>query len=255
MTIALLDGDIYCWRAAASCEPNQVKQERESLDDAIYRLDTMLYDTLSATAADEHRIFLSGGENFRYLIYQDYKANRRNVPRPAWLDPCREFLVREWGAEITNGYEADDGIGISHTENAVICSIDKDLRQIPGQHYNFVTKTFDTVDSREAALSFWMAVITGDRSDNIPGVRGMGPVKAKRALSALSSEEMEQCVRSLYADEQQFLLNFRLLRILRSHEEYFNVIEEIHAGKYDLTKTDETEITPELYSGLSEISN
>src|SRR5437879_5680016 len=168
MTIALLDGDIYCWRAAASCEPNKQKQERETLDEAIYRLDSMLYDTLSEVAAERHRIFLSGTENFRKIIYKDYKANRRGLPRPAWLDPCREFLVREWGAEITDGYEADDGIGIGHTENSIVCSIDKDLRQIPGQHYNFVNRTFDTVDLREASLSFWVSLIQGDRSDNIP---------------------------------------------------------------------------------------
>jgi 5'-3' exonuclease len=228
--IALVDGDILCWRCAASCEPTKEKEHREPVELAILRLDEITYRILSETAATEQRIFLSGSENFRYSIYKNYKANRRGAPRPAWLDACREFLVREWGAEITVGYEADDGMAIAHNEQSVVISIDKDFNQLTGQHYNFITKAHYSLDYNEAALEFWSSVIQGDRSDNIPGVKGMGPVKAKRALLGLSPEEMESRVRSYYDDERQYLLNCRLLRLLRSEDEYYQVLEQISSG-------------------------
>lgn len=230
--IALLDGDILAWRCAASCEPTKSKLIREPESEAILRLDQLVYSILNDTAADKHRVFLSGSSNFRKVIYPDYKANRRDLPRPEWLDVCREFLVREWGAEITDGYEADDGIGIAADENSCICSIDKDLNQLTGQHYNFVTKTHYFLDDNEAQRAFWSSVLQGDRADNIPGIKGMGSVKANRALLGLDPKEMEDRVRSYYEDHRLFLLNIKLLKILRSEQEYLDILEEIYANEF-----------------------
>lgn len=228
---ALVDGDALCWRCSASCEPNKEKLHREPNELAILRLDELLYRILFETASDKHRIFLSGSENFRYAIYKDYKANRRGAPRPAWLDSCREFLVREWGAEVTDGYEADDGMAIAHGENTLLVAYDKDFNQLPGQHYNFVTKAHYSLDSNEAAHEFWSSVLQGDRSDNIRGIAGVGPVKAKRALLGLSPAEMGVRVFEYYSgNEWEFSVNVRLLSLLRSEAEYFQVLEQIESG-------------------------
>ena len=241
MTIALIDADILAWRSSASCEPNKEKLEREPLDLAISRLDEWVYRILLETSAEKYRLFLSGPENFRNIIYPLYKANRRGLPRPDWLEPCREFLVREWRAEITVGYEADDALGIHANEDTVICTIDKDLRQVPGIHYNFVSRSFDVVDSQEAELSFWCSLLQGDRSDNIRGIDGVGPVKAKRALSSLPSEEMESAVRRYYEGrEREFDVNYHLLKILRSEDEYRGVLEKIDQGFFEKSESSES---------------
>lgn len=219
MRVALIDGDIVAWRGSASCEPTKTKLERESLDDAILRTDQLMYRILSDTQAEKHRVYLSSSENFRKSIYPDYKANRRKQPRPEWLDACREFLVREWGAEICTGIEADDGIGIAADENSIVCSIDKDLKQISGEHYNFVTSEFEVVDSSEAAYNLWASLLVGDSSDNVPGIDGIGKAKARGILGGRSPEEMQSIVRDIYGDGRRFILNYRLLKIIRSEQE------------------------------------
>lgn len=236
--LALIDGDIVAYRCSSSCEVAKYKieaalaaglppPEAENENIAIARTDELCNRILNTIASAEYRIFLSGSENFRRILYPDYKRNRDDQPKPRHLDACRDFLVREWGAEITAGYEADDGIGIAHFQDSVICSIDKDFRQIAGEHYNFVSEQAEIVSPYEAALAFWSHMLIGDTSDNVRGVNGIGPIKARKHLSGLSPEEMETRVYELYNDRQRFLLNVKLLTILRSEEEYARIMEEI----------------------------
>lgn len=226
MKIALIDGDIVAYRCASSIEPTKTK-EREPDDLAINRLDELLYRILTETGAEEYRVFLSGSENFRKMIYPGYKANREGKPVPKMLGPCQEFLMKEWKAEIVHGYEADDAIGMAHNENTIICSIDKDFKQLPGEHYNFVRLEFDVVDEDTAEYNFWSQMLIGDSSDNIKGVEGIGPVKTKKILTGLAPNQMYETVRELYNDDERFLMNFRMLRILRDPMEYENIMKEI----------------------------
>ena len=222
-------------RCSASCEPSRKKAleqgipyeelatEPESI--AIQRADELLYRILNDTQAEEHRIFIGGSENFRTLLYPEYKANRRDLADPTHLASVREFLVREWGAEVVSGYESDDGIGIAAKGDFVIVSNDKDFKQIAGEHYNPINLTWEVVDDETAALRFFCQMLEGDRSDNVAGIDGLGPVKSKRILDGRSIEEMHSEVRRIYADDERFLLNLRLLRILRDESE----LEEIYA--------------------------
>lgn len=179
------------------------------------------------TQATQLRIFISGTDNFRYKLFPDYKANRLHVTRPTHLGAVKQFLVRKWGAEIVNGYEADDSIGIAATENSVICSIDKDLKQIAGEHYNFVKDEFEVVSPQDASFNLLAQMLIGDASDNIRGVEGLGPVKSRRILENLSAEEMYLRVFELYDDPERFLLNLRLLAVLRSEEQYQQILGEL----------------------------
>lgn len=228
--LALIDGDTIAYRCAASCEPTKLKQYREDFDTAIQRADELTYRILNSAETSEYRIFLGGTDNFRYRLYPQYKANRPEQ-RPEWLGGVREFLVREWNAEIVAGYEADDGIGIAANESSIICANDKDYKQIPGEHYNFVREEFLVIDEDQAQFYFWLSMLVGDSADNIRGVDGIGAVKGRRLLEGLSSEEMYQSVRRAYDDDERFLLNYRLLRILRSEEEYVDLISEIEGKK------------------------
>ena len=227
MILALIDGDIVAHRCAASIEPTKIKPEREEASLAIRRADELLYRIITTLETDKYRVYLSGSENFRYHLYPDYKANRRNLPRPQELDSVRGFLAGEWNAQVCSGYEADDGIGIAAKEGFVICSIDKDFKQIAGTHYNFVTESIEEVDDGQAAYNFWAHMLIGDSSDNVRGVDGIGPVKARRALQGLSSKEMEATVMDLYGDRERFFLNRMLLRILRSEDDYVRICETI----------------------------
>src|SRR3972149_6921862 len=123
----LIDGDVYAYRCAISAEgePQQA---------AFSRMEEMLHNTYLALRCSFSYIFVSGENNFRYDIYPEYKANRKGKPDPKWLQDCREYLVTHFKAEITDGYEADDAMGIANTifpqGSAVIATVDKDLQQV-----------------------------------------------------------------------------------------------------------------------------
>jgi len=205
---ALIDGDIVVYRGAASAE----KEEQWV---ALARADQMIQDILADTGSDSYSVYLTGTDNFRREIAPSYKANRPDE-RPAHWQAVREFLVTHHKAEICNGHEADDQLGIQQDKErgtTVICSIDKDLLQIPGRHYNFVKKTFQEVGIEEGLEHLYLQSLIGDRSDNIIGVAGIGPVKAAQALDGLLPEEWYDKCRELYNDDERFHLNMKLLYI------------------------------------------
>lgn len=242
MRIALLDGDILAYRCAASVEPTKSK-EREPDDLAILRLDELMYRVLSDVQTEEYKLFLSGGENFRKTLYPEYKANRKQ-PAPRMLGECQEFLFKEWEAIMTHGYEVDDAIGMNHhPETTIVVSIDKDLKQLPGEHYNFVKYEFEIVDEETAERNFWTQMLVGDASDNIKGIDGIGPVKAKRILDGKDVTQMYDTVKEIYNDDEQFLLNFRLLRILRNPIELETILKEVE--NKNIISESEGEDTPE----------
>lgn len=193
MTIALIDSDIVAFRCAAV-------SENEPEDIAIVRTDKLMREILEATQADSYLAFLTGRGNFRKQINPDYKANRKDKEPPKHLQICREFLKQDWSAIVIDGYEADDALGINQTSESVICSIDKDLLQIPGKHYNFVKQEWLEVSELEGIRHFYKQMLIGDTSDNIKGIDKIGPVKAEKLLGSLEKEkDMFWVVSDLYS--------------------------------------------------------
>lgn len=187
---------------------------------------------LDETGASEYKAFLSGTDNFRYGIDPSYKANRRDVPRPEWLQPIRELLVVEWGAHISDGVEADDNLGIEQTDDTVICSLDKDLLTIPGKHYNWVNKEFKEIDEHQGWVNFYTQLVMGDKSDNIQGYDGkmrqlvpkfLQPV-IDRIQHSESPREMFEVVSDIYElGTDAMYRNAQLLYIQRKENDKFEI--------------------------------
>jgi len=215
MTVALIDGDICAYRCACS-----VKDEDEQWV-AQARADQMIQDILTDTGSDSYRVYLTGSNNFRRELTAEYKANRPEE-RPTHWAAVREFLVTQHKAVICNGFEADDQLGIDQDKvgsTTIICSIDKDLLQIPGRHFNFVKKEFREVTHDQGIKALYMQCLVGDRSDNIFGIAGIGPVKAARILDELLPEEYYEACRALYNDDERYHLNMKLLYIWRKPDD------------------------------------
>jgi DNA polymerase-1 len=233
--IALIDGDIVAYRSASSCAPTKAKPEREALEFAIARADECMHRILHATNAREYKLFIGGGENFRHQIDPSYKANRP-AEKDIWLEPVRELLVTKWKAHIADGIETDDHLGIEHSadngQETVICSIDKDLLQIPGKHYNFVKDEWMYVTPLEGWANFYTQLIMGDRSDNIQGFDGKMRITVPKFLQPYVSAIHESCstpwdmyqvVSGIYElGEESMLRNAKLLYILRHEQDEFN---------------------------------
>ena len=196
--------------AAAFGRPAYIwsRKDLEPEDKALMLADVMIGDIYSRYAEQQPDviIYLSGSTNFRTRIATraTYKGNRSSSVPPTHLKAIRAHLITKHGAVVSEGEEADDLLGITMTDypDSVLCSIDKDLMQLPGRHYNFVTKEEVNVSPKEAVLNFYCQVLTGDSTDNIPGLSGIGPVKAKRALEGCNSPQAcwQKCVQ-MYESE------------------------------------------------------
>ena len=180
-TLALLDGDIVTYRIAFT---TQDVDEKIALSRINSYLDNILFDS----GASDYVVFLTGTNNYRKVIYPEYKANRTQE-KPKHYDLIREYLMNHEAAVMCEDEEADDVMGYSQTENTIICSIDKDLDQIPGRHFNFVKNKHYEITPEEGMAFFYSQLLTGDRVDNIPGLPKVGPAKAKKILGEWTNEQ------------------------------------------------------------------
>ncbi len=212
---ALIDGDIVCFRCATSMG------EETEIGILHFRITEMMDQILAKTGANSFMAFLSGEGNFRRKIYPEYKANRPQE-KPKWWKEAREFLITEFNAYIVDGQEADDALGINQKEHTIICSIDKDLLQIPGKHFNFVKEEFYDIDYYEGLKHFYKQCLTGDRADNIKGVAGIGDKRADKLLAeCFTEQELFNVVRETYGNDEEFLMNARCLWIRRKEGDDF----------------------------------
>lgn len=227
MTTALVDGDIVCYRAAASCQKQGVVVE--PVEVALLRVNDLMSRILLETESDTYKAYLTGSNNYRYEYNPDYKGNRKDTPRPEWLQQCREHLVMEWKASVEDGQEADDAMGIEQvaSKDTIICSIDKDLLMIPGEHYNFVQGIRREQFTIPAIRHFYWQLIMGDRTDNVFGFDGKARQSVPKFLEPVINElesyddelDMFEFVRGLYGDDDKLLMNGICLWIRRNPDE------------------------------------
>lgn len=232
----LVDGDLVLYRCAASASDT-------SLDIAKSRVNELLDQILTKIGATEYRFFLSGKGNFRKTIYPEYKANRTQE-KPIHLSDLREWACEELNAEVTErDLEADDYMGIYQDKvdgTTTICSLDKDMLQIPGNHFQWQFGTSKwTKDERRIYMSeleglrlFYEQCLKGDKADNVMGIAGIGEAKAKKFLKDCSTEEeMIKVVLDMYGHEEEFLMNAQCLWILRSFDnDYLDRFEQYRSG-------------------------
>lgn len=205
--ISLIDGDsiafILGWH-------HREHQHVPTIHEAV---DKFLDDIFTLTGADMYFGALKGEEKcFRYHTYKvkPYKGKRKELSEimQFWQPIINDYLKTKWGFQTpgTLPLEADDMIytaskclEYAHT----ICSPDKDLRQIPGNHFDYKTGEFLTVDEHQARYNFFRLMIEGDDTDNIAGIPGAGEKKAKEKLDPLlagmaTGVEYDEVVRALY---------------------------------------------------------
>lgn len=205
--------------------------EAEPLVNALHSADTMIDSILKGSQAVKYTGFISGENNFREKIatIRPYKGNRDPEAKPVWYKEIKEFLIDHRRAVVVDGMEADDAIGITQCSYdsvisedfpTIICTIDKDLDQIPGWHYNWRKKERYWVDLDSAIRSFYLQLIAGDPVDNIQGVPGVGVIGADKALEGLSSEkEYYEVARRLYNNDEALLENAHLLYIRKHNDD------------------------------------
>jgi DNA polymerase-1 len=141
------------------------------------------------------------GPNFRMLKYPSYKGHRKKKPVGyAALKERAIAKMRQEGQLCALPYvESDDVISIAAdsinvanstapetVDRYVVVSGDKDLDQVPGFHVwlNEDVRWVEFATAHKFMLQQW---VTGDSADNIPGLPGVGPVKAAKLLAKYNS--------------------------------------------------------------------
>lgn len=214
----LIDGDVIAYRCAYKSRDDRAEYACYSAGSFLSEMISHLYTLIDDEP--EYRVFLTGKGNFRhyYAVTAKYKGNRDDKEKPEHLQAIRDYFVSDWEAVVSDNEEADDLIAIAMTENpgSIILSTDKDFDQIPGKHYNPTKQELYSVTEDAATRFLYEQILMGDRVDNIIGLKGVGPVKAKKALAGLDTEvEMyNKCV-EMYEDEERVLENARLLFLRR----------------------------------------
>ena len=205
----LIDSSIYIFRSYFTLPDNWKSIDSNYSTNAVYGFTNFLINILRQTepeyigcAFDE-----SLRSGFRHEMFSDYKANRE-LPDDALtyqLNACRQ-LCRVLGVyEVASGtYEADDLIGsmVRTTKmesiQPVIVSRDKDLMQLVDDdvlYWDFgksqpqnKKSLEDKLEIKCSQLADFLA-LTGDSSDNIPGVDGIGVKTARQLLSFFPNVE------------------------------------------------------------------
>jgi DNA polymerase-1 len=114
----------------------------------------------------------------------------------------RDYLVKDYNAEIIDGYEADDALGVFAGPDSIIATVDKDLQQIAGFHLNFYKSRdqwqIKEVTKEEGDRFFWYQCLLGDSQDDIVGVPGLGPKKIEKLFDGKSNDELKDIVMNEY---------------------------------------------------------
>jgi hypothetical protein len=161
-------------------------------------------------------MILSGSTNFRDDIatIKPYKGNRPDR-KPKCFQDLTDWMI-ENGAVVTDGIEADDLMAIRANEipdeRGIICTIDKDLLQVPGWHYNFQKDVLQYVDEEQAHFNLCVQILAGDSTDNIQGIPGIGVKKAEKMLQGCESDSDREMViieayMAKYGDEWPHFVN------------------------------------------------
>jgi DNA polymerase-1 len=129
-------------------------------------------------------LFFSDSKNFRKEIFPAYKGHR-NRKKPCGYRRVIDDLAKEFTLIRTPTLEADDAMGIYATQypGNVICSPDKDMRQIPGLLYDM--KETVTIDPEEGRRWHLIQSLAGDQTDGYAGAPGFG---IKRAVTLFEED-------------------------------------------------------------------
>jgi DNA polymerase-1 len=207
----LVDGYSLLFRAFHSM--GDMKASDGTPTGALFGLAAMLIKAIQDLQPDYLVVaFDYPAKTFRHEVYQDYKGHRDHAPEELkqQMVLSRE-LVKVLGIdyEELQGYEADDIIGTLAKQasglgwQVNILSGDSDLAQVVNNHVTVIQTIKGVSESRildPAAVRARYGIfeprnltdykaLVGDPSDNIPGVRGIGEVTAKKLLAQFHTIE------------------------------------------------------------------
>ncbi|MDP6198569.1 MAG: 5'-3' exonuclease H3TH domain-containing protein, partial [Porticoccaceae bacterium] len=200
--LILVDGSSYLYRAFHALPPltNSKGKPTGAVKGVINMMRRLQKDYPESTHVV---VFDAKGKTFRDEMYADYKANRPPMPDDLRLqiEPIHN-IIAAMGMPILiiDGVEADDVIGTlaaqatTMARPVVISTGDKDIAQMVNEHISMENTMTDTVMDRAGVIEKFgippeliidYLALLGDKSDNIPGVPGVGEKTALGLLQGI----------------------------------------------------------------------
>jgi 5'-3' exonuclease len=219
----LIDADYIVYKCCAATETEIDFGEdlivvTSRFSEAYEYVERELYNIASDLGCfDDSILFFSDSVNFRKSIDPAYKGHR-NRKKPCGYKRVINKLKEEYHVVIMPTLEADDALGIYATKEPghIICSPDKDMRQIPGQLFDL---TQEVVEITPEMGDRWHLIqaMAGDQTDGYAGIPGIG-IKRAEALLEANGATWQTVVDAFAAkdlDESVALMNARLAKILQ----------------------------------------
>ena len=210
--LVLIDGHAMLYRAWFAF-PQTLTKRDGTIINAVYGFTRILLTAIEELHPEYLAVSFDVGRTFRHDMYKEYKAHREKMPEELKIqEPLTYEVVGALNIPIftKEGFEADDVIGTlakqaSKTEvETVIVTGDKDVLQLVDNQGRVkvymparinkpaVTYEEKTVKEDLGVTPFQIPDykgLAGDSSDNIPGVRGVGPKTAVKLLQEYQSLE------------------------------------------------------------------
>jgi len=197
----LIDVSGYYYRAFFALPPMSTSEGQPT--NAIYGFTTMLQKLLKEQKPDYLAAVLDCPEpTFRHEVYQDYKAHRPKMPDElsAQIPHMKDVITAFSIASIEkSGFEADDVIGTMARQaeaaglDVVIISGDKDMCQLVSERITLLDTMRNVVTGADKVQEKYgvppekiieIFSLMGDKSDNVPGVPGIGEKTAAELINA-----------------------------------------------------------------------
>lgn len=223
----LIDADFIVYKCCAAAETEcdfgeDVIVVTSSFREAFKRVERDIQRLINVVDTTDLILFFSHPENFRKKIYPEYKGSRTRK-KPCGYRRVIEALKSNYKVITMEGIEADDALGIYQTMAGVptiIASPDKDMQQIPGNHYDMANDRFFSVDEEEGRRFHLLQTLAGDSTDGYSGCPGYGMKKAEQLL--VKEDYSWKAIREAFEEkgltEEDALLNARLARILTDED-------------------------------------
>ena len=219
----LIDADYIVYKCCAAAETeidwgDDVIVVSSRFSEAYDKVQRELFNIATDLGCfDDSILFFTDSINFRKRIDPAYKGHR-NRKKPCGYRRVINKLKEDYQVIVMPELEADDALGIYATKEQghIICSPDKDMRQIPGDLYDLSTGVI-TITKEEGDRWHLIQALAGDQTDGYSGVPGFG---IKRAIAffeenGYSWESVVAAFASKELDESVALQNARLAKILQ----------------------------------------
>jgi hypothetical protein len=268
--VAHIDADFIAYQVSAeSNDEVQGLKPRKSLEDMQNNAKRAAEHLMRCAGATSYHCHITPGGSDKggrsdQAVQQEYQSARKGRDKPEFLDVTRAYIGQELNGVVHLTQEADDGMARANYDAedrnlSVIVSMDKDLRMVPGLHYDFDTDTVIDVDKRFGHIwiddtkstktlkgwgtkFFWAQCLMGDAADTIKGlpavsgrtVQGFTPTKAYQTVFQKWVDEEDPAKRAaldakldaFYAKPKLIgpALTFELLEDIKSDKDAFHFV-------------------------------